>query len=196
MDKLSHQFRVGLVASWFGASITCLAFAALFCFYLSSPKLVQEANQNFRLYTAIPPNGREISENITTSDARPKLIENFFKVYKSPLAPYSSVFVAVADKYQLDYTLLPSISMQESKGGKKVIRESFNPFGYGIYGNLVIKFTSWEDAIERVGKALREDYLNQGLHTPVQIMAKYTPPSLAKGGPWARGVSQFMEELR
>ena len=86
--------------------------------------------------------------------------------------------------------------MQESNGGKKVINNSHNPFGYGIYGGLVIKFASWDESIERVGRALREDYLNQGLKNPHQIMAKYTPPSLAKNGAWAKGVTTFMEELR
>ncbi len=86
--------------------------------------------------------------------------------------------------------------MQESNGGKKVINNSFNPFGYGIYGTKVIRFNSWEEAIERVGRALREEYLNIGLKTPFQIMSKYTPPSLAKDGAWAKGVITFMEELR
>lgn len=86
--------------------------------------------------------------------------------------------------------------MQESNGGKKVIEGSKNPFGYGIYGGSVLSFDSFADAIGRVGKALREDYLNKGLTKPEQIMAKYTPPSLALGGPWAKGVSTFMEELR
>ncbi len=99
-------------------------------------------------------------------------------------------------KYGLDYKLLPSVAMQESNGGKKVIADSFNPFGYGIWGKQVKKFSSYEEAIERVGRGLREDYLDQGLDTPEKIMPKYTPPSVAKGGPWAKGVSSFMEELR
>lgn len=196
MDKQKHQFRVGLVAAWFGATLTCFLFAILFNFYLSMPKLVNQQNQSFKLYASIPQVSRQVSENITLSDARPKLIENFFKGYSSPLAGLSSLFVAVADKYQLDYKLLPSIAMQESKGGQKVIADSHNPFGYGIYGDLVLKFSSWEEAIEKVGKGLRENYLNQGLKTPGEIMTKYTPPSLAKGGSWAKGVTYFMEVLK
>lgn len=196
MDKFSHQLRVGLVAAWFGAAITCLIFAVLFSFYLSSPKMIIQQNQSFKLYAAIPANGNEVSENFTLADARPKLIENLFEKHKSPLSSYGGLFVKVADKYDLDYKLLPSIAMQESKGGQKVIGNSHNPFGYGIYGNLVLKFPSWEEAIEKVGKALRQDYLNAGLHSPSQIMAKYTPPSLSKGGAWAKGVAYFMEELK
>ncbi len=138
----------------------------------------------------------QISENVIQADARAKLIANFFKQYNSPLASVSQTFVDTADKYNLDYRLLPSIAMQESNGGQKVISDSHNPFGYGIYGDTVMRFASWEAAIERVGQGLRADYLDKGLKTPTQIMAKYTPPSLAKGGPWAKGVDYFMEELR
>ena len=125
----------------------------------------------------------------------PQIIEDFLKSYKSPLSPYSKNFIEVADKYNLNWRLLPAIAMQESGGGKKVIADSYNPFGYGIYGKLVTRFQSWEAAIERVGRGLREDYLNQGLKTPYQIMTKYTPPSLAKGNAWAKGVSSFIAEL-
>ncbi|MDP3732952.1 MAG: hypothetical protein Q8Q91_00270 [Candidatus Daviesbacteria bacterium] len=195
MDKFK-PYNLWFTAAWFGASFICLAFSILLSFYLSSAKIVKPASQSFKLYAAIPRTGSQISHDITLADARPKIIENFFRDYQSPLSDYSNLFVLVADKYKLDYKLLPSIAMQESNGGQKVINNSYNPFGYGIYGNLVIKFASWEEAVEKVGKALRQDYLNQGLHTPAQIMTKYTPPSLAKGGSWAIGVSSFMEELR
>ena len=165
-------------------------------FYLAQVKTVNTVNHNFKLYTALPTSEITALENIERKDARAKIIENFLKGYSSPLSNLASNFVGVADQYHLDYRLLPAIAMQESNGGRKVIRDSNNPFGYGIYGGLVVRFSSWEGAIERVGKALREDYLNQGLNSPGQIMTKYTPPSAAKDGSWAIGVSSFMEELR
>lgn len=207
MDKIKTARRANgtfismwFVGAWFASTVTALIFSIVFSSYLSTAKLVSPflpaGGQHFKLYAALPQSESYIEDNISFTDGRAKIIENFLKQYKSPLAPYSNTFIQVADKYQLDYRLLPAISMQESNGGKKVINNSFNPFGYGIYGSLVIKFSSWEEAIERVGRALREDYLNQGLKTPTQIMAKYTPPSLEKGGAWAKGVSIFMEELR
>lgn len=198
MDNLKPQTRMWFVAAWFGASTTTLIFALIFSLYLSSAKLINPHinGQSFKLYSALPKVETSVSDGIEASDGRAKIIENFFKGYKAPLSEHSQTFVVVADKYQLDYRLLPSIAMQESNGGKKVINDSYNPFGYGIYGKLALKFNSWDEAIERVGKALRDDYLNQGLKNPTQIMAKYTPPSLEKGGAWAKGVSTFMEELR
>ncbi len=184
------------VGAWFGAAISTLIFAVLLLFYISNAQIVKVSGQSFSLYASLPKDTPIQTLQISSQDARPKIIEDFFNGYKSPLSAYSKKFVEVSDFYKLDWRLLPAISMQESKGGQITINNSFNAFGYGIYGNLVTKFTSWEDGIDRVGRALRTDYLNVGLKTPEQIMAKYTPPSLAKGGPWAKGVSSFMEELR
>lgn len=185
-----------LITAWFGACFSTLIFSILFSFYLSNARVVKQVNQNFKIYAALPTSSIQFSENIDYADGRSKIVENFFNGYNAPLASLSQVFINVADKYKLDYRLLPSIAMQESNGGKKVIANSFNPFGYGIYGDQVKKFSSFEEAIARVGRALREDYLDQGLTTPEKIMAKYTPPSVPLGGPWAKGVSSFMEELR
>lgn len=203
MDKITTARRADgsfismwFVGAWFGTAASALIFSLVFALYLSSTKFIAPSVQNFKLYTAVPKTDILISDDVSPVDARAKIIEDFFEGYKSPLSTLSQTFIQVADKYQLDYRLLPAIAMQESNGGKRVINNSYNPFGYGIYGGLVIRFQSWDEAIERVGKALREDYLNQGLKTPTQIMAKYTPPSLEKGGAWARGVNTFMEELR
>lgn len=196
MDTVKFQPSIGFVAAWFAASIISLIFSLTFSFYLANPKTTNIKTENFKLYAALPKSVDFISDEVKYTDARAKIIEDFFKGYKSPLSDYSQNFIQVADKYQLDWRLLPAIAMQESNGGKKVIVDSHNPFGYGIYGKLVIRFKDWDEAIERVGKALREDYLNEGLKTPHQIMAKYTPPSLEKGGAWANGVSTFMSELQ
>ncbi|OGE41625.1 hypothetical protein A3A45_00915 [Candidatus Daviesbacteria bacterium RIFCSPLOWO2_01_FULL_36_8] len=191
MDK-----NTTLVAAWYGSAVTTLLFSLLFLIYLSTPKIMQPQIQTFKLYTALPKDDIEVSSSIGLKDARAKIIEDFFKGHKAPLSKYGDIFITVADKYKLDYRLLPAIAMQESNGGKKIITDSFNPFGYGIYGKLVTRFGTWEEGIERVGRALREDYLDAGLKNPVQIMAKYTPPSLAIGGTWAKGVNSFMEDLR
>lgn len=185
-----------LVASWFGASLTGFIFASFFLLYLSTSKVSLPNSSTYQLYSALPPSLVETSDGITSSDGRVKAVEEFFKSYKSVLADSAVTFIAVADKYQLDWRLLPSISMQESNGGKRMIKDSHNPFGFGIYGSKVIKFSSFEEGIETVGKTLRENYLNEGLKTLEEIMAKYTPPSLSKGGAWAKGVNAFMEELR
>lgn len=194
MDTLKP--RIGFVAAWYGLTVITLLFAITLGLYLSITKQVAPQSNNFKIYASLPQGGMEVSQDIQKKDARSKIIEDFFKGYKAPLAEFADEFIAVAEKYSLDFRLLPAIAMQESNGGKRVIEDSKNPFGYGIYGGKVLRFNSFEEAIERVGRGLREDYLNKGLTKPEDIMAKYTPPSLALGGPWAKGVSAFMEELR
>lgn len=190
------EFKIGFLGAWFVTVVLTLVFAVILMFYLATAKLIEPNGQNFNLYAALPETNTGILEQIGIEDGRSKIIENFFKSHNSPLAEYSEIFIQVADKYSLDYRLLPAVSMQESSGGKRVIPDSHNPFGYGIYGSLVVRFQGWDEAIERVGRALKEDYIEKGLKTPEQIMVKYTPPSLEKGGLWAKGVNSFMEELR
>lgn len=196
MDKIKPQLNVWFVACWFGTAVTTLIFGLVFTIYLSTAKTISLSSQNFKVYASLPESGMQVSEEIVKIDGRGKIIEYFFKKYNAPLFKFSQAFMTVSEKYNLDYRLLPAIAMQESNGGKKVIGDSSNPFGYGIHGGKVLKFGSFEEAIERVGRGLREDYLDKGLTKPEQIMAKYTPPSIALGGPWAKGVSTFMEELR
>lgn len=185
-----------LIASWFSTTTIALLLSIFSLVYFSTVTVVNPSSQNFRLYAALPETNVKSTDSIAASDARALIIENFFKEHKAPLADYGDLFVKVADDQGLNWKLLPAIAMQESNGGKRVIKDSYNPFGYGIYGDKVKRFESWEAAIERVGKGLKEDYIGQGLKTPDEIMAKYTPPSLEKGGAWAKGVNQFMEELQ
>ena len=69
---------------------------------------------------------------------------------------------------------------------------SHNCWGYGIYGDLVTKFNSYPDGMETVAKGLKKNYIDRGLDTPEEIMAKYTPPSQ---GSWAAGVNRVMDAL-
>ena len=185
-----------LVASWFSTTIFALLLSIFSFVYLSTVTVITPTSQNFRLYAALPETNTQTTDSINAKDARAIIINSFFKSHNAPLAEYGDLFVKVADEQGLNWRLLPSIAMQESNGGKRVIKNSYNPFGYGIYGDKITQFESWEEAIKRVGKGLKEDYINEGLNSPDQIMAKYTPPSLEKGGAWAKGVNQFMEELQ
>jgi hypothetical protein len=194
--KINSSMKLNLVAAWFGTAATTLIFALLFLIYLSIDRINYIPKSTYRLYQALPESRLESTDWIMRQDARPKIIEEFFMGHSAPLYKHAETFVRVADRYNLDYRLLPSIAMQESNGGKKTIIDSFNPFGFGIYGEKVVRFSSWDEAIERVGKTLREEYLNKGLITPFEIMTKYTPPSIEKGGPWAKGVESFMYELK
>ena len=187
--------KILLVGTWFGTALTTFMLSLALLIYISSEQTVSLASNTYQLYQALPDNQLTISDSIAPTNARAIILEDFFRGYKSELANFANKFVAVADQYQIDYKLMPAIAMQESNGGKKMPKDSYNPFGFGIYGSKALHFDSFDQAIETVGKTLREDYLDQGLKTPYQIMTKYTPQSESKGSPWAIGVSSFMAEL-
>ena len=160
----------------------------------SSVKVVATESP-YRMFSALPVQVELISNSIESEDARSLIVTNWLTAYKAPLAPYGEVFVQAADKYGLDWRLLPAISMKESGGGRAIPENSYNAWGWGIYGDQVLRFTSWEEGIYGVAAGLKKNYLDQGLTTAEEIMAKYTPPSLEIGGLWAQGVQKYYAEL-
>lgn len=187
-----------LALTWYLTAVCTLSFALLLLFYSSAPRQIPVSQSSrYQMYKALPlnPHLNQFEFSIEKKDGREIVVREFFESRKAPLAEHASDFVKTADKYEIDYRLLPAISMQESNGGKRLPNGSFNPFGYGIYGNKVLRFNSFAEAIDKVGKGLKDNYLSRGLTTPEEIMTKYTPPSLKIGGVWALGVATFMEQL-
>ena len=90
-------------------------------------------------------------------DERIKKVQVFLEKYNSPMAGSAHTFIEVADKYKMDYRLLPSIAGTESTFGKKTPScAKFNAFGWtsttspcGFY-----RFTSFDDAIRLVGEKI------------------------------------------
>jgi len=125
-------------------------------------------------------------------DKRVAILKSFFRKYDSPLYEHAEFIVKVSDKNELDYRLIPAIAMQESTACKVIPYGSHNCWGWGIYGGLVTRFNSYPEAIEAVAIGLKKNYIDQGLTTPEEIMAKYTPSS---NGSWAQGVGTVLGVL-
>jgi len=90
---------------------------------------------------------REVTEAIEIKlDVRVQKIDAYFAKRNMPLQGYGKDFVEVADRYGLDWRLLPAISVRESSGGKRLLNN--NPFGWG---SAKIPFENFGDAIEVVG---------------------------------------------
>lgn len=154
--------------------------------------LASSFSQTKIAYAALPNASGTLKTNVLARDARITAVKNFFKRYKSDLFPYAEEVVNVADKYGLDYRLIPAIAMQESNLCKKAPKNSYNCWGFGIYGKKVTRFENYSDAINTVTKTLAQKYKADGLETPEEIMSRYTPGS---NGSWANGVNQFMDQL-
>lgn len=143
-------------------------------------------------YKALPETKQETVASVVPQEGRVDVLTEFFSKYKSPLAKYSKLIVDTADKYDIDYRLIPAIAMQESTLCKKIIANSHNCWGFGIYGKKVTKFPSFDEAIETVTKTLAHNYIQKGLQEPDEIMSKYTP---SNNGEWAENVSFIMEKI-
>ena len=89
---------------------------------------------------------------------RPVLLEKFFKHYRCPEPYYIEDYLEVADRYGLDFRLLPAISVRETTCGR--FEKNNNRFGFHVerYG-----FTSIPGAILFMGQRIGRDPLYRGL---------------------------------
>ncbi|MFV1917239.1 MAG: hypothetical protein ACC618_02005 [Patescibacteria group bacterium] len=120
-------------------------------------------------------------------DYRVNLLETYFKGYNSPLADHAKHFIYFADKYGLDWRLVPAISGVESTFGKNIPTGSYNAYGWA---NGSYYFESWLNSIEIVSKTLREKYIDRGANTLPKIARRY-----AASPTWERKVRFFMNEI-
>lgn len=179
-----------------GVPCTLLAAILLFLTFSShSTSLSVDKQVLSAVYEPFTPSGSSIGLTVFAADARSAVLTKYLSRYKSPLLPLADRLVAIADQYSLDYRLLVAIAQQESNLCKRIIPSSHNCWGYGIYGDKVTKFDSYEQAMETVARGLKKNYIDKGLTSPEEIMTKYTPPSLEIGGAWAKGINQFLDEI-
>ncbi len=146
-----------------------------------------------QVYASLPPQLPSVSDQIGVEDARPELIRQYLAYYSSPITPYADFIVKTADKYQLDYRLITAIAQQESNLCKIIPPGSYNCWGWGIHSQGSLGFDSFQEGIEIVSRGLRTQYLDKGLGTVAEIMSKYNP--ISPEGAWARGVSEFMDQM-
>ena len=133
-----------------------------------------------------------------TADARPEAIKDFINRHNPKLLETEPELhhqlVAIADEFQFDFSLLPAIAMKESGMCKVIPENSFNCLGLGVHSRGTWRFESYQENFATAAKILKENYIDNGLVTPEEIMTKYTPNS--PEGAWAKGVNQFMSEIK
>jgi len=125
-------------------------------------------------------------------DLRAKILKDFLVEQDSPLAPYAKDFIDNADKYNLDWKLVAAISGVESTFGKEIPGNSYNAWGWGVYGDNVIRFSSWKDGIQIVSQGLRDRYMDQwGGKDIYQIGTAY-----ASSPAWAGHVQLYLNKIQ
>lgn len=133
---------------------------------------------------------RTVEVMVAQKDKRVEVLNRFFEEKQSPLASYSDYFIETADKYGLDWTLMPGISGIESSFGKRMPEGSNNPFGLERGGRL-ISFATLYNAIDFEAKLLSEKYK---LVANRAIGNVYCPESTCTQN-WAIIVTGFSKEI-
>lgn len=138
------------------------------------------------------PSSDAIKADVKLIDGRAAKLRRYLRSINSPLFDHADLLVEEADKYGYDYRLLVAIGLQESTACKFIPENSYNCWGWGIYGDTVTRFSSYDEAIKTVSAGIKKNYLDKGLITTEQIMKKYTPSS---DGSWASAVRFFFHRL-
>jgi hypothetical protein len=171
-----------------------VGFVALFSLYFKYYANGYVSRQTHKLnYQAIPVANSSSAVSIENKDGRVKNLDDFFRSYSSPLEGHAAAIVSEADKYKIDYRLLPAIAMQESTLCKNEIKNSFNCWGFGIYKGKVTRFDSYDEGIAVITKTMAQKYVQQGYVTIEDIVRKYTPSDTGK---WEFVVNLIMDRLK
>ena len=112
--------------------------------------------------------------------AKADAIDDYFAKRKMPLVGTGVKMVEVAEKYELDWRLIPAIAVRESTGGKHQCKKvGFNPFGWG---SCKIGFDSYDHAFETIAKNLAGENPNTEHHyadkSVKEILQAYNPPTI------------------
>ena len=124
-------------------------------------------------------------------DDRVVVLKKYLQLRHSPLAPLADVFVAQADLYQLPWDLVAAMTGTESTFGQAVPVNCNNPLGFGIFGDQMLCFPSYREAIETVSKSLRQNYLDKWGATDVCSIAKL----YASSPTWCEHTTYFMNDI-
>ncbi|HVN04650.1 MAG TPA: hypothetical protein VMT86_09555 [Bryobacteraceae bacterium] len=122
--------------------------------------------------------------NEPATDRRLACIRNFFLQSNCPAAALSPIFLEAADRYALDWRLLPSLSFVESTGGKAA--KNNNLFGWNS-GHAV--FSSAAACIHAVASSLAKSALYR--HKDIDSILK----TYNRNAGYGRRVKEIMRRI-
>jgi len=116
-------------------------------------------------------------------DDRVLVLKKYLETHNSPMADNAEDFVLQADLNHIPWQLVAAIAGTESTFGHNEPRSGcYNGWGYGIYGDNVLCFPTYKDAIKTISKALRNVYIDRFGATDVYGIGKFYAASPAWGG--------------
>ncbi|GIW69629.1 MAG: hypothetical protein KatS3mg101_0376 [Patescibacteria group bacterium] len=154
---------------------------------------LQDSNK-YNIFSSKPLTYKYAVSQVNTKDSRAEKLDGVFNIYKCPLEGLGVKFVEEADKYGIPWWLAAAVAFKESSCGKNTPTidgvESYNAWGWGVYGDYTHTFDNFARGIETVSKYFADRFFSQGITDPCEIMKTYTPPS---DGSWCRDVIHFSE---
>ena len=160
---------------------------------LTSPTIIQKP-QNLAAYQerAIITSGEKLTVSpnqivvsvVGKRDDRANRLSKFLASRGSPLQSDAANLVVIADRYDLDWRLLPAITGVESTYGLAVPAGSYNPYGWNNGGAY---FKNWASASDYVASQIKGRWGNLGKITPWKI-----GPAYAANPNWAARVNSYM----
>lgn len=125
------------------------------------------------------------AEIVAEEDSRAKKLKGFLLANASPMANEADNFIVIADKYNLDWKLLPAIAGVESTFGRFIPNGSYNAYGWH---NGKYYFKSWSDATNSVAEGIKIKWGSMG-----EISHWKIGPYYAQNPHWASRVDHFMK---
>lgn len=161
---------------------------------VNTPSVVFSQKQNIEASNLLALNDA-IDQKLEAQKIKAKAIDAYFEEHNMPLLGLGMKMVLEAEKNDIDWRLLPAISVRESTGGKFACKKAkFNSFGWG---SCKIGFNSNEEAIEIVAKNLGGNNPKTERHyagkTTKEILKKYNPPSIVRY--YAEQVMSIMNDI-
>ena len=95
----------------------------------------------------------DIMDSPVFADPRAAKIDAYFAQWDLPLSGHGKGMIEAADKYGIDWRLLPALAMLETTGGKNLCGDGTNLNAFG-YGSCKIHFGTFEASFEAVAKTL------------------------------------------
>ncbi len=193
--NLTHV-RKNLTGAWASISVVAI-FVFLTSLMLTPQKAKPQDTTRYAIYSSRPLTLQPSTNAVYSKDSRAQRINEVFKIYNCPLEGMGDVFVYEADKNNIPWWLVAAVSFQESSCGKKTPKvggiESYNAWGWAVYGDMTFSFDNYARGIETVSKYFRTRFFSQGITDPCEIMKTYTPQS---NGSWCEGVNHFGDIIK
>ena len=124
-------------------------------------------------------------------DNRVSVLKQYLENHNSPMVDNAEDFVIQADINHIPWDLVAAIAGTESTFGQHEPSNCYNGWGYGIYGDNVLCFNSYTEAIKTISRALRDTYIDKFGARDVYGIGKY----YASSPTWGMHTDYFMKDI-